>query len=85
MVSVEVILFEPDRKDIFRPKSIRGKMAVADISAIVGITFMVIGGFLVAVGLLLCYVTKVRKGVFPEYRRQKNTNQKDLRLDWLCE
>ena len=32
---------------------------MSDISTIVGITFMVIGGLLVALGILLCYVTKV--------------------------
>lgn len=32
---------------------------MTDVSSIVGITFIVIGGLLVAVGFLLCYVTKV--------------------------
>ena len=34
---------------------------MAEVSSIVGITFMVIGSLLVALGLLLCYTTKVRR------------------------
>ncbi len=34
-----------------------------DVSGIVGITFMVIGGLLVSIGLILCYTTKVNKQI----------------------
>ena len=38
----------------------KGDMASdLDISSIVGITLMVIGGMLVSIGLILCYTTKV--------------------------
>ena len=39
-------------------------MAEAEVSTIVGITFMVIGSLLVSLGLFLCYTTKVCKTFF---------------------
>ena len=37
---------------------------MAEVSTIVGITFMVIGSLLVSLGLFLCYTTKVCKTFF---------------------
>ena len=41
----------------------KGKV-MAEVSTIVGITFMVIGSLLVSLGLFLCYTTKVCKTFF---------------------
>lgn len=37
---------------------------MAETSSIVGIALMVIGGVFVAIGAILCYVTKVRRDTY---------------------